>query len=371
MPGRVSAQTRADTAAVLLDAARQLQGEGQSDAARALLQLLRKRYPETTSATSASQLLSSVAMRAERQESGRVELTVWSTAYGLWLGAATPAMLSSDEPAAYGVGLLAGAPLSFLAARTYLKHNPGLTVGQARALTFGGTWGTWQGAGWMMVLGDRHETFECPDFGDCGVDTEASTESTLAAMIGGGLAGIGTGALLARKPISAGTAATVSASGLWGTWFGLALGTVAGLDNDDLLASTLIGGDATVLAAGVLAPRWNPSVNRVRLVSLSGLVAGVAGGGLVLILQPDDEKVGIGIPLASSVLGLALGSHATRDYDRDHAGGNTQGNALLHFDGDRFHAMVPGVYPKLRLDERGPKPRVQPALAVNLFSARF
>jgi hypothetical protein len=147
---------------------------------------------------------------------------------------------------------------------------------------------------------------------------------------------------------------------------------MAGLREDDLLAGTLIGGDATVAAAGMLAPKWNPSVNRVRLVSLSGLVGGVAGGGLVLIIQPDNEKVGIGIPLAASLVGLAMGSHATRNYDRDHSdGGDAQGNSLLHFDGTHVSAAVPIPVPVLRRDERGSKPRAQPALAVNIFSARF
>ena len=379
-PVRVRAQSRADTAAVLLDAARRLDADGQRGAARALLQMLQRQYGETSAGISASTLLGSAVMRARPEPSGRVELTVWSTAYGLWLGAATPAMLDSEEPAAYGAGLLAGAPLGFLSARAYLKKRPNLTVGQARAITFAGTWGTWQGAGWMQVLGGGREEY-CTEFGCDTFETDPSTESMLAAMVGGGLAGIATGAAIANKPINAGVAATVSASGLWGTWFGLALGIMGDAEEDNLLAVTLLGGDAAVATAGILAPRWNPSVNRVRLVSLSGLVGGVAGAGLVLIVQPNDDKTAIGIPLAASIAGLVLGSNATRNYDRDHAPEPESRNSLLHFDGDRVRVGVPAPVPVMRRDMLRPDmrrgglfpttPRPQPALAVNVFTARF
>lgn len=370
LPAAAESQTRSDTASVLLSAARKLETEGQGAAARAVLALLRRQYAGTAAADTAGTLLTRVVATARNEESGRVELTVWSTAYGVWLGVATPIMLKSDEPAAFGVGLLTGAPLGFFAARTYIRSHPGLTVGQARAITFGGTWGTWQGFGWTEVFGGS-ELKGC-GFSDCG-SVGPSTEATVAGMIVGGLVGIGAGTLVARKPINAGVATAVSASGLWGSWLGVSLGTIANQENDDLLAATLIGGDAAVAAAGILAPRWNPSVNRVRLVSLSGLVGGVAGAGLVLILQPDDENVGIGIPLVTSLIGLALGVHATRDYDRDRAAAiDRQGNSILQWNpNDGMRVNLPAPVPVLRPDERGARMRMQPAVAVSLFSARF
>jgi hypothetical protein len=370
LPATVRGQTRADTAAVLLDAARKLQQQGDNAAARALVELIRRDYAGTGAAGSAASLLAGAPEAARAEESGKVELTVWGTTYGTWLGIATPVMLGSDSPSAYGVGLLTGAPLGFFTSRAYLKAHPDLTIGQARAMTFGGTWGTWQGAGWMLVLGDRREN-TCADFGECNIEIGPSTKKLMAGMIAGGIAGIATGAIIAGKPVNTGVASTVSASGLWGSWFGVAGGTLAGLDGDNLLASTLIVGDAAVAAAGILAPKWNPSVSRVRLVSLSGLVGGIAGAGVDLIVQPDDEKVGVLIPLTTSVLGLMLGSHATRDYDRTHrSGAQREGNALIERDGSGWRVSSPVPVPSLiRHDDR--RGSVEPALSFHLLSARF
>ncbi len=370
-PTDVQSQTRGDTAAVLLKAARDFQVEGRHDAARAVLDLIRRKYGDTPAAGSVPDLLSSYANRVQADGSGRVELLVWGTTYGLWLGVATPIIADADGPEAFGVGLLAGAPAGFLLARKYANDHPGLTEGQARAITFGGTWGTWQGYGWMDVLGG--ETINCGDL--CGeYRTDPSTSASVASMVAGGVAGIGTGLLLARKPIPSGVAAAVSSSGLWGTWFGFATGVITDLEDRDRLAATLLGGDAMVVAAGLLAPKWSPSVNRVRLVSLSGLVGGVAGGGLVLIMQPDDEDVGVGIPLATSIIGLVTGAHLTREYDRDRAvesSGGEAGNSLLRYSEGRWDLGSAAPVPVLRRDDRGPRPRLQPALAMNLFSARF
>src|SRR5690606_5243231 len=127
----------------------------------------------------------------------------------------------------YGLGLLLGAPAGFLAARAYGNRTMP-TDGQARALTFGGLWGTWQGFGWSEVLDLGQEEYcEPPEFGGYCYDTGDDTSTRTLAAVVGGLAGIGTGALLARKPIPAGTAAAVTLSGFWGTWFGWGAGYMA------------------------------------------------------------------------------------------------------------------------------------------------
>jgi hypothetical protein len=382
-PSAARGQTRADTASVLMDAARQLDADGRRDAARALMELVQRQYGGTPAASAASAMLASLGARPHVDEPGRVELAVWGTTYGLWLGVAVPLMLDMDNAEAYGVGLLTGAPAGFLAARAYNRKHPSLTVGQARAITFGGTWGTWQGFGWTEVLLDG-STEDCTEGGGCFFEDEPTTEQLVGAMVAGGVLGIGTGAILARKPISSGVATTVSLAGMWGTWFGGAAGAMANYEGDNLLASALVGGDAAVIAGAVLAPRWNVSRNRARLVSLAGIIGGVAGGGVDLILQPDNEDVAFGVPLAGSVAGLLLGAHLTRDYDArgsDRGGSNPPGEALLEWDdGIRLGSFTPMPAMRrgaladtraLRMTDRPERQRLQPAVAVNLFHARF
>jgi hypothetical protein len=235
------AQTRADSAAVLLHAAEQLRLRGETAAARAVLEYLERQYAGTAAAAEVERLRLAMRRGPVTERSGRTELMVWGSSYGAWLGIAVPLMADADGPEAYGVGLLLGAPAGFLAARAYANATQ-LTEGQARAITFGGSWGTWQGFGWAEALdiGNRREDGCVPnEFYDC---TEAHVPTRVAMGVLGGLTGIASGAILARKPITVGTAAAVSTSALWGTWFGWGLSFIGGLEEDALLASTLLSG---------------------------------------------------------------------------------------------------------------------------------
>src|SRR5690606_25814729 len=137
VPARAAAQeTRADTAAVLLRVAEQLEAEGRTALAAALLQAVLERYGETPAAAEIARRRAAerTVAAAEVTGSGRGELMVWGTLYGLWLGAAIPAAAGADDPEAYGLGLLLGGPAGFLASRLYAGQE--LTEGQARAIPF-------------------------------------------------------------------------------------------------------------------------------------------------------------------------------------------------------------------------------------------
>ena len=370
MPARAHAQTtRADSAAILLDAATRLERNGQSDAAAALYRQIQDRFGGTPAAATAAERLANAPARMAVERGGRVELTVFSTLYGLWLGVAIPAAFGADDPEPFGLGLLAGGPVGLLTGLRYSRSR-GLTEGQARAITFGGTWGSWQGLGWAIVS-DLGEGFECD--GDVCIADDAAEERFLA-TIGGGLAGIAVGAVLAGKPISAGTASTVNFGALWGTWFGLAAGVIGDLEDDGLLSSALIGGDAGLLTAALLAPRWNVSRNRARLVSIAGVIGGLAGAGIDLIAQPDDDKAAVAIPLATSVAGLIIGSRLTRDYDR--RGGEQEdasdgGAALIELADGRLRAGPVLPMPVLQAERKGGGVHWRPALHVPVARLQF
>jgi hypothetical protein len=363
----VHGQTRADSAAVLLHAAQRLQQAGEQVAARALLDYIQRHFAGTAAAGEAARLRGLARRAPEMERSGRTELIVWGTGYGAWLGVAVPWMAGADSPEPYGVGFLAGAPLGFLAARAYDgRYRP--TEGQARAITFGGSWGTYQGFGWAEVfdLGSRQHYGDCPPEGPCYFYEETKPEHRVAAAVAGGLLGVGTGAVLARRPITPGTAAAVSLGSLWGSWFGFAGSFIAGLDDDELLAATLLAGNAAVVTAALAAPRHGLTESRARLVSLGGLIGGLAGVGVLLIAQPDDEKVGVAIPLATSVAGLAAGALTTRNRFPDDAA-SPGGGALLNRGGGRWALDVP--YASVRLLRSDAELRA--AVHVPLLNARF
>lgn len=374
-PSAASAQTptAADSAAVLLDAARDFEARGRTEVAQALYEFLTERYGATPSGAVALERLSEWR-RAGVDGSGRVELQVWSTLYGLWLGIAVPAAFGADDSEAYGAGILLGAPAGLLAARAVTRSRD-ITEGQTRAITWGGTWGTWQGLGWALVLDLGTETacFE----GSC-YETGDATEARFASMIAGGLVGVVSGAILSRRDIPTGVAAGAHYGSLWGTWIGVAGAYLFDLEGDDVMASTLLVGNAGLVGGAYLANRHDLSRNRLRLISLGGLLGGLAGLGVDLLVQPDDDKVLLGIPLALSGVGLAAATHMTRDYDvRSGLGGpNARGaagrNALFGFDREGASLDLPVPMPTLlRAEDANGRDRWVPGLTLTLLRGAF
>ncbi len=390
-PARITA---ADSAEVLLDAASRFAAQGRHDVADALHRLIVERFSSTPAADVARLRLGAARARGA-PGSGSVELQVWSTLYGLWLGVAVPGALGADSSEPYGIGLLVGGPAGYFAGKR-LAGSRSLTEGQARAITLGGTWGTWQGFGWAEVfdLGTDEVCYDDP-FGRYCYEEGDSSEETFAAMILGGAAGIAAGAALASRPVSPGVATAVNFGSLWGSWLGFGSGYLADLEEDALLAATLLGGNAGLAVTAMKAPDWNPSRSRARIVSIYGVIGGLSGAGLDLLTRPDDEKVAVALPLAGSVIGLALGMANTRSYDAADAargaaapsgsgvqrplgvgegereGSDAPGGALLNLSRGEWTLGAPVPHPRL-LELDTPDGTVRrPALGLTLLSARF
>ena len=360
MPNRANAQvTPADSAGVLVGVATRLHAEGRTELAQTLLRLVRERYPATPAAAEAARMLDEL-QRNIADRSGDTELIVFGTTYGAALGVAVPVAAQSDEPEAYGLGLIVGGPLGFLASRAYARSRS-LSEGQASAIISGALWGTWQAYGWSEVL-DLFEEEECfqPQPGQvfCSV-TGAEAHEVVKTMMLGSLVGLGVGGVLSQKNISNGTAATVNFGALWGTWFGAALGILADQDDDALLTAVLLGGNAGLVGGAIGNSHWRLSESRARLISIAGVAGGLAGLGLLLVLNPDDaDNTAVLVPLGGSMLGLALGTHWTRHMDRD---------AMIDVQRGRLGFALPSIQPVLLEQGR----RRVAGVRLNLVQARF
>ena len=359
-------QTPADTAEVILDVARQLRLDGATTTAEELLEYIIARYPGTPAAAQARELLAALLGTLEERD-GRVQFIVWNTLFFTWLGLATPAALGADQPEPFGVGLLIGAPTGYLVSRLFVRNRP-VSSGQAGAYTLSTVWGTWQAIGWRAVLEIGNKEFCNESY--CYSDTP--TEAPWAAAVIGGLAGMGTGLWLSNKHIPRGDMALVDHGALWGTWYGLALGIILNKEDDALLAFTLLGGDAGLLAAIPAARAWRPTRGQVRLASVAGLAGGVAGLGIDLLVQPEDEETAVAIPTVTATIGLIVGAITVRGKGRRDAGSSPDFREALLNIGDEITVGMPlpfaGALPTL--DEHGRR-RLRPALSVNLLSARF
>jgi hypothetical protein len=366
LPPRVTAQSRADSAAIVLDAARTLRREGRDEASRQLLLFIRSRYPGTAAAQSADSILAGLprAAAVPAGATGRTGFILFHTLYGGFLGSAIPAALGADGSGAYGAGLLLGAPAGYFGSRAFARAK--ITMpGQAGIAMFATTWGTWQGLALQKVLniGDR----EVCGNGFCFRDE--SDEATWAAMVIGGISGLTTGWLLASTEIPSGTSTLVSHSAFWGSWFGLALGQVAGVEDDGALGATLVGGNALMLLAIPAARSWRPTSSRVRLITAAGVAGGIAGFGIDLLVDADDDAAVFGIPLATSAVGLIAGALATRNV-RDADDGPAAGLALLTLR-DGAQVRLPLPIPALLPGDVGGRLRLRPGLRFMLLDADF
>ena len=324
-PRPVAAQlTAADSAAVLVATAADFETRGEVEVARALYEEVVRRYPGTPGAGMARSRLERLGVRegaapsglaprgAPPDRRGDTEFRVWSTMYGLWLGVAVPMLADARGSEPYGAGLLLGGPVGYLAGRVF---SPSLSVGRARTISWAGTWGTWQGVGWSHALNLGAESgCEYCDPGE---------KEVVAAALAGGLAGIVTAGLLARE-ITEGTAAATYLGSLWGTWFGLGGAAALDLDDEAMWASTLLVGNAGLIAGALAGSRFDLSSRRAHMISLGGLIGGFGGIGIVLITKPGSTSGEFAIPLAMSLAGLGFGALLTGESEGA-SGGESSG----------------------------------------------
>jgi len=364
-PPQLLAQTQADSARVVLDAARILRGEGRDEAARQLLLFIRTRYGATPAARSADSLLRTFAAApAPIGATGRTGFILFHSLYGGFLGVAIPAALSSDGTKAFGAGLLLGAPAGYFGSRAFARAK--ITMpGQAGIAMFATTWGTWQGLALQQVLNIGRR--DICNSGSC--FHEDSDNAPWAAMSIGGIAGLTTGLLLASKEIPSGTSTLVSHSAFWGSWFGLSLSGALGTQDDALIGASLVGGNALLLAAIPAARSWRPASSRVRLITAAGIAGGLAGFGIDLLFSVDETKAVLAIPAATSAIGLIAGALATR-HTRDADDGAAASPALLTLrNGAHFQSPLP--IPALIPTDEPAGRRIRPGFRLILLDADF
>ena len=156
----------------------------------------------------------------------------------------------------------------------------------------------------------------------------------------------------------------------WSTWYGVASGVLFDWEDDRLLTLTLLAGDAGVLAAALIAPKLDLSVGRARLISVTGLAGAIAGMGLDLLMDVQDDKTAIAVPMASSLLGLGMGVAWTKHYDTRASDEIPGSNALLNLGRGRVGWAVPTPTPAVLTVGLGERGRVRRELGINLSLLR-
>jgi hypothetical protein len=346
-----------------------LEAAGRADLAEELLRFLIRHFSGTPAAVEAQNRFT--VLRSERvRGGGRTGFIVWGTTYGAFLGLAVPAALGANEPEPFGAGLLLGPPTGFFASKAYANANP-LSAGQTHFISWTTVWAGWQAVGWRAAL-DIGEGQRCDEWG-C-YDTGPSDEAPWQAAVLGSLGGLGVSLIATRsRDISPKSAEMARHGSLWGLWYATAGLILADVDDEDAVITWLLLGGNLGFVGGLLAgPAWDVTAGQVRLVSIAGVAGLIAGGGLDLLIQPDDEKVAIMIPTATATAALiaaaTMAKPAMADAPGTDAGFDT---ALLQWDrGVRIGVPMPmpAALPALRRDGRI---GATPGLRLTLFDARF
>ena len=237
--------------------------------------------------------------RKKIDQSGRVGTVVFSTLYSTWLGFGTARLIDeTDNAKTIAGGLMIGAPMGLLVSLSATR-NAKLTRGQSSLISFGGTWGTWQGLGWAILI-----------------DEDDDEKPLISGAMIGGLSGILATSILARRiDPNLGDMAIINYGALWGTWLSVCAGMVAGLDEgNELLAWTLIGGNLGMTAMASLSSNIDIAPARAHWINLGGVIGTTVASGMVTIIAEDDisEEAAFGLLMVGGIAGLITGIYNTR-----------------------------------------------------------
>ena len=225
--------------------------------------------------------------RVER--SGRVELALFGTGYGVTNGLFLTGLVDGGEDMS-AVSMLVGGAAGFAVPWIWSRDHD---VSEARAtlIGFSGSWGMWQGMGWPFVFGD-----------------DVSTNGVLIPGMIGGAAGIlASGIVSSGRNLSQGDVELVTSLPGWTSVYWLWIAVLSGADDGRfILGSTLAAGNVGILAGAALASRVEYSRGDVRLINTGGLLGALTGGAAIALANVDDGKTALSVVMIGSLVGTAV-----------------------------------------------------------------
>jgi hypothetical protein len=118
--------------------------------------------------------------------------------------------------------------------------------------------------------------------------------------------------------VSEGRANIMVSSSFVGALYGGGLGYLIAGDDPETWTITLpvlLGSAGGAVFGNYLANQQNFAPGDAAVMSNVGLLGGMAGGTLLIFLEPEDGRVAVGTLMASSALGFYLGNNLIRGYD--------------------------------------------------------
>jgi hypothetical protein len=289
-----------------------------------------------------SQSTESIEARREpaADQEGRGLLVLWSTGYGVWLGAATDLLLGIDGDRAVVLAPLIGLGIG-LGLSLKLTSGVSISRGQAWTIMTGFDYGTINGVLWAS-------SFDRSYAATAGISVASSIAAATMAI-----------AVADAKRPRAGTIELIRSSLLWGTLGGLlglaALGSDSNISDEGVYRTAALTMDLSFLIGLALAHNVTISRNRVLIIDAGAMGGGLTGLGLawLAVSAPGSEAAFIAAGgLAGMLAGIGIAAYSTRDLDDEDdaraasAAAVPPGVLALHPDG-RWRLGAPGPMPVL------------------------
>jgi hypothetical protein len=230
----------------------------------------------------------------------RAELVFWQTLHGVLLGVELCVLLECDD-IRLGIGSMVAGGAGGLTLSLMATPND-ITSGHAHLINSATMWGIWNALALNIIVEDW-----------------GSEKMPVAVMMGGQLAGLGSGiALWDKVKPTAGDIALVNSAGVWsGILSAFAVNTLQ-LDLNSrewfttLLASTDVGG----MAGGWYSTIEPMGAGRVFIINASGVVGTLFGFGVAVIIQGEEvtDSLMSGAGMLGALAGLGAGWYFTSDW---------------------------------------------------------
>ena len=249
--------------------------------------------------------------------SARAELALFQTVHGIAIGVEVCIVVECDSPeAGFGLALLGGGA----GALASLQLMKSVTSGQRALLNSGTIWGAFNA---LMAI----------------IATDPEDETIALGMLAGQGAGLLAGGLLMSRRPTAGQVGLASSGAQWAAvLMGLTLAAVSDPGEKEIALSLLVAADAG-LGIGAYLARLRPDVSRGQtfVIDASGIVGGIAGGGLgVLLTGNTDDRTTYALAALGVGVGLGAAAYFTRnwgDSDDDDGGSGVQALVMPTPDG--------------------------------------
>ena len=245
------------------------------------------------------------SLKKESKKTSFIPFVINNTGLGLYLGFASYMAIETQNLTFLAPALLAGGGTGLAISLIYKYIWGKVSLGDTSLITVGGWSGVTTGILATLIFSDNIELI----FGISGI---------------GGLFGIGMGILASYyTELSDGDGGLILSGPFWGLYLGTIILFLSLPPDEEYISGILLAGLYTGILSSAILTKWiEVSITRMIVIDLCGLLGILLGAslGLPIVLDGGDEsdiRIYTAIILASTALGIGLGTYFTKNWDKE------------------------------------------------------